>query len=91
MSPLRLISIDEAKARLRSYGCKPLAGKGRLNTAEWWQWPWGGAPFLLPFDGDVVDEWALQRLIADMAKLAPAGWAFPVVDDRPQDRPEITD
>jgi hypothetical protein len=26
------------------------------------------------------DEWALQRIIAEMAKLAPMGWEFPADD-----------
>jgi hypothetical protein len=75
---LRVISRAEAIAKLRSYGCKPLTGKGPLNTAEWWRWPWGGIPFLLPFEGETVDAWALQKLIvADMAILAPSDWKFP--------------
>jgi hypothetical protein len=74
---VRIIPRSEAIAKLTSYGCKPLHGKGRLNTAEWWRWPWGGTPFLLPFEGETVDAWALQKLVADMAALAPPGWKFP--------------
>jgi hypothetical protein len=68
MTAVRLISRADAIAKLRSYGCKPVAGKGRLNTADWWQWPWAGVPFTLPFEADVVDQWALQKLLADMAE-----------------------
>jgi hypothetical protein len=78
MSAVRLLSRTEVEAKLRSYGCKPLEGAGPLNTADWWRWPWGGAPFLLPLDSNgMIDEWAFRRLLADMAKLAPPGWEFP--------------
>jgi hypothetical protein len=79
VSPVRLISIDDEKKELRSYGCTPLSGKGKLNTAEWWCWPWGGAPFTLPVDENgKIDQWAFHRLLADMAKLAPTEWEFPL-------------
>jgi len=74
---VRVIPRAEAIAKLRSYGCEPLQGKGSLNTAEWWRWPWGGAPFLLSCEGETVDAWVMQKLIADMAVLAPLGWKFP--------------
>jgi hypothetical protein len=78
MMPNRKLTLKEAQAELQSYGCTPLTRKGRLNTAEWWQWPWGGAPFILPIDDDDrFDQWAFQRLLADMAKLVPRGWEFP--------------
>lgn len=82
MNAVRRISIEEARKKLRSYGCTPLEGKGRLNTAEWWRWPWGGAPFILAVEDDEwVDLWAYQQLIADLAKLAPSDWVFPDPDD----------
>jgi hypothetical protein len=75
---VRFISRAQVEARLRSYDCSPLEGKGPLNTANWWRWPWGGPPFVLPLDeGGVMDEWAFQRLLADMARLAPPNWKFP--------------
>lgn len=78
MISIRTLSRGSAEAVLLSYGCQKLQGLGPLNTAEWWQWPWGGTPFTLPFeDGAFVDQWALQRLLADMARLAPDNWVFP--------------
>lgn len=77
MIAVRLMSVAEVENILRSYGCSPLNGKTSLNTANWWQWPWGGAPFTLPCEGDQIDEWAYRRIIADMNFLAPAGWEFP--------------
>jgi hypothetical protein len=74
---VRRIPLADAEATLRSYGCRPLSGKTALNTARWWRWPWGGPPITLPNDGETVDAWALQKLIADMAKLAPPDWEFP--------------
>ena len=82
MIAVRPIYIGDVEAKLRAYGCKPLDGKGPLNTANWWRWPWGGPPFTLPLpDGHGhIDEWAYRQLIADMAKLAPPGWEFPDPD-----------
>lgn len=77
MIAVRLITLEDAEAILESYGCKRLQGKTKLNTANWWQWPWGGTPFTLPFDGPKVDKWAVDKLIAQMSKEAPDGWEFP--------------
>lgn len=75
---LRRYDRDRWEAELRSYGCAPLEGQTTLNTAEWWRWPWGGYPFTVPVDPEgFVDVWAFQRLLADMARLAPDDWEFP--------------
>jgi hypothetical protein len=50
MNAVSLVPPEEWKEALRDYGCKPLEGKGPLNTAEWWQMPWGGYPFIVPVD-----------------------------------------
>ncbi len=78
MIAVRLLHRTEWEARLRRrYDCKPLDGKGPLNTAEWWQTPWSH-PFTVPVDSEGrCEEWALQRLILDFVKCAPAGWEFP--------------
>jgi hypothetical protein len=49
-----------------------------LNTAEWWRWPWPpNIPFTVAVDEEgYADVWAFQRLLADMARLAPPGWEF---------------
>lgn len=76
--PLRHIPRNTWEGTLRSYGCRPAEGLTALNTAEWWRWPWGGFPFTVPIDDDgYVDEWALTKLIAEMATIAPDGWEFP--------------
>jgi len=78
MSTAPQLSRDEWEASLRGYGCKPLEDKGPLNTAEWWQMPWGGYPFTVPADGNGrCEKWALNRLIFDIIKSAPSGWEFP--------------
>jgi hypothetical protein len=78
MISVRFLHREEWEAKLRGYGCKPLEGKGRLNTAELWQMPWGGYPFTVPIEDDGrCDEWAIRRLIADIVKAAPEGWKFP--------------
>jgi hypothetical protein len=63
----RLLSRSEWEAKLHRRGCKPLPGKGKLNTAEWWQCP-NGAPFTVPIEGedDRCEFWALQHLCDDM-------------------------
>jgi hypothetical protein len=75
---VRFLPRLEWEAKLRSYGCKPLEGKGPLNNAELWQMPWGGYPFTVPIedDGRCLEE-ATRRIILDMAKMAPKGWEFP--------------
>lgn len=76
--PVQRLPRERWEPELRSYGCEPLKGKTPLNTAEWWRWPWGGCPFTVPVDpDDYVETWAFQRLLADMARLAPPNWEFP--------------
>ena len=59
----RLLSRKEWEAKLRRWKCKPLEGKGQLNTAEWWIGTQGG-PFTVPVEGDDdrCEFWALQRI-----------------------------
>lgn len=82
MIAVRRLARDQWEKRLRSYGCFPLEGKGSLNTAEWWRWPWpGGKPFIVPVDDEgYCDIWAFQRLKTDMWRLAPEDWQFPDLD-----------
>jgi hypothetical protein len=77
---VRFLHRGEWERRLRRYGCHRLEGKGKLNTAEWWQMPWG-TPFTVSIEDDGrCDEWAIQRVILDMVKCAPPGWEFPSDD-----------
>lgn len=55
------LSRKEWEAKLRRWGCSPLEGKGKLNTAEWWRSDKG--LFTVPVDADGRCEfWALQKL-----------------------------
>ena len=58
----RLLTRDEWEAKLRQWHCRPMKGKGPLNTAEWWVGPKG--PFTVPIEGedDRCEFWALQRI-----------------------------
>jgi len=68
---------DEWETELRSYGCYPAKGLSALQTAEWWRWPWGGYPFTVPVEADgTIETWAFQRILGDMAALAPDDWQF---------------
>lgn len=77
MIAVRLLQREEWEKRLRSYGCYPAERLTQLNTAEWWRWPWGAAPFTVPveFDGS-IDDRTFQGLMHDMAELAPPDWEF---------------
>lgn len=76
MIAVRSLSRDEWEERLKRYRCEPLAGKGALNSAEWWKAPWGH-PFTVPVDYDgTCDEWAIERLILDIVKIAPDDFSF---------------
>jgi len=78
MSSVWLVPREEWEEALKSYGCKPLEGKGPLNSAEWWQMPWGVYPFTVSIEDDGrCDRRALNRLIADIVSQAPPGWEFP--------------
>jgi hypothetical protein len=77
MISVRFLHRDEWEARLRHYECQPLRGKGPLNTAEWWQMPWG-RPFTVPVDTDGrCEERAFQRVILDIVACTPPDWQFP--------------
>ncbi len=73
------LSRSEWEKRIRSWGCYPLEGKGPLNTAEWWRWPWpNSTPFTVPVEEDgSLEFWAFQRIKTDMARLAPNSWDWP--------------
>jgi hypothetical protein len=70
----RLLSREEWEAKLKRWNCRPLEGKGPLNTAEWWIGPKGG-PFTVPIEGedDRCEFWALQRICRDLG-YAPEDW-----------------
>lgn len=57
----KFLRRHEWEAKLRRWGCKPLDGLTRLNTAEWWKGPRG--VFTVPVEGhDTCDFWAINRL-----------------------------
>lgn len=59
---LRFLPRPQWEEKLKSLGAQPLAGKGRLNTAEWWRVA-GSVPFTVPVEADgTCDYWALQRI-----------------------------
>jgi hypothetical protein len=80
----RLLTRAEWEEELRYYGCNPLEGKGRLNTAELWQMPWERWPFTVALEADdhmhmsTMDE--LRMLIVSSA---PKGTKFPYDPARP--------
>lgn len=77
MIAVRRFSRQEWEKKLRSYGCYPAEGLTALNTAEWWRWPWRGPPFTVPVEDDgYCDARAIQKLIIDMALLAPPDYRF---------------
>lgn len=59
----RFLERTEWEAKLRRWRCEPLAGKTRLNTAEWWKGP-HGYPFTVPIEDEDgrCDFWAIQKL-----------------------------
>jgi hypothetical protein len=62
---------------LRDFGCSPLEGKGKLNTAEWWKGPRG--VFTVPVEADgASDYWSVRRferwLRGELAHPYPEGW-----------------
>lgn len=74
----RLLAREAWEPELRFYGCTPLAGKGKLNTAEWWRMPWQDYPFTVPVeeDGRMLED-DLQRLVVTIVNSAPPGTEFP--------------
>jgi len=75
---LRFLPREEWEAELRFYGCRPLAGKGALNTAEFWQTPWHTYPFTVPVedDGRMLDD-DLRELVLRITASAPPDTTFP--------------
>lgn len=54
-----------------------MQGLGKLNTAEWWVSEWDHL-FTIPIESNgCCHEEALQRIISDIVKTAPAGTIFP--------------
>jgi len=77
---LRFVSREEWEAELRRLGCKPLEGKGPLNTAEWWRMPWWPHIFTVPIEADGrIPQLDLDDLIAYIVSVAPPGTEFPDV------------
>lgn len=67
----RLLDRDVWEAKLRRWGCEPLEGLGKLNTAEWWRGP-NGYPFTVPIEHDGKCEfWAIKRICDDFGRLPP--------------------
>lgn len=59
----KFLQRHEWEAKLRRNGCKPLSGKPKLATAEWWEAP-GNQPFTVPVEEDGRSEfWAIDRLL----------------------------
>lgn len=57
----KFLPRPEWEAKLKRWGCTPLAGLGKLNTAEWWKGPRG--VFTVPIEADgSCDFWAIQRI-----------------------------
>jgi hypothetical protein len=95
MSAVAFLSRPEWEASLKAFGCKPLEGKGGLNTAEWWQLPWDSYPFTVPIEADTVPieadtvpieadgrcaKRALNLLLQSIISQAPPGFEFPPED-----------
>lgn len=58
----RFLPRPQWEEKLKNLGAGPLAGKTKLNTAEWWHAP-GGIPFTVPIEPDgSCDFWAFQRV-----------------------------
>lgn len=63
MIAVYLLPRERWEDELRKRGCKPLEGKGPLNTAEWWITPWKFV-FTVPVEGpdgrcDQITFWAV--------------------------------
>ena len=63
---------------MRYYGCRPLEGKGSLNTAELWQMPWQGWPFTVAIEeSGKITMGEMDRLLMLIVSTAPEGTKFP--------------
>ena len=51
------------EAKLRRWGCQPLAGLTKLNTAEWWKGPRGLFTVAVEDDG-TCEFWSIQKIAA---------------------------
>ncbi len=77
MISLRLIRRSEWEAKLRHLGCAPQEGVTKLNTAEFWAFPWKGYPFTVPVESNGrMTEQNLHRTMAMVRGEAPEGWSF---------------
>jgi len=74
----RFLPREEWEAELRFYGCRPLAGQGPLNTAEFWRMPWQSYPFTVPVeaDGRMLDADLHERVLM-ITSCAPPDVTFP--------------
>lgn len=78
MISVRYVDRDVWEEELRFYGCRPLEGKGKLNTAEWWRMPWQSYPFTVPCEADGrMPQSDLDTLIITIVSSAPEGTEFP--------------
>jgi hypothetical protein len=76
MIALRFRPREEWEARLRQYQCVPVAGLGRLNTAEWWRARWNFL-FTIPVEDDgSCHEQAFQSVVAKVVASAPSNTVF---------------
>jgi hypothetical protein len=48
-----------------------------LNTAEFWQAPWGGYPFTVPIEDGFIGQLDWDLLISKLMEAAPSGYEFP--------------
>jgi len=78
LNAARFLQRSEWEPELRFYGCKPLEGKGKLNTAEWWRMPWQAYPFTVPVESDGrLHQGAFDELLMMILQSAPEGTEFP--------------
>ncbi len=76
MTALRRFSPEEWRPKLERYRARPIQGKTKLNTAEWWRTDWNYL-FTVPVDAEgFISEIDLQAVIADVVASAPAGHCF---------------
>jgi len=72
----RFLPREEWEVQLLHYKCRPLQGKGKLNTAEWWRTKWDYL-FIVPVENDgTCHQQDFQRVIAGIMKSAPPGTLF---------------
>lgn len=71
----RTLPRSQWEKKLRALGCKPLEGRGPLNTAEWWT-DGHGYPFTISIENEAgdCDFWAIQRICRYLGHEAWANW-----------------